>query len=253
MKPTLIALPVLSIEAVPAAALLHLSDWDREIPIVGYCWLYRAEPQKAWTLIDTGTESVAGANAGRPPRRQWWARPLAEAMHNHGVAFADVADVVLTHLHHDHCGSVERFPAARWHVPAREWQFVTDPKSSDLATEPVFPRTLFPRMAAHGVEQMADGDQPVPHLRVRHLGGHTVGLMAVEVLDENGDVLVVLGGDVMPLYENLSRSIPPGTLWHWGECKRALQHLASYSVPVLPSHDPLVMHNYPQGVILNGA
>jgi glyoxylase-like metal-dependent hydrolase (beta-lactamase superfamily II) len=108
-------------------------------------------------------------------------------------------------------------------------------------------------MDQHGVEQMADGDQPVAGLRVRHLGGHTVGSMAVEVLDPAGEVLLVLGGDVMPLYENLTRSIPPGTLWHWGECRRALQRLASYRVPVLPSHDPLVMHNYPQGVILDGA
>ena len=63
-----------------------------------------------------------------------------------------------------------------------EWRFVNDPANADLVPEPVFPKPLFPRMAAHGLFAMADGDMPVPGLRVIHLGGHTVGSMAVEVL-----------------------------------------------------------------------
>lgn len=249
---TLIALPLLSIESVPGPALLHLSDYDREIALSGYAWLYRAASASRWTLIDTGTESLEAANAGRPSRRCWHARPLAEGLCQHGVKVEDVADVVLTHLHHDHCGSIERFPAARWHVPGLEWTFVNNPANADLVLDPVYPRALFPQMARHGVATMSDGDEPVPGLRVRHLGGHTVGLVAVEVLDRSGEPQIVLGGDVMPLYENLSRSIPPGTLWHWGECRRALQRLAAYRVPVLPSHDLKVLQQYPQGVILHG-
>mgnify|MGYP000877811823 CR=1 FL=1 len=247
----LIAVPVLSIEAVPAPALLHLSDWDREVSILGYAWLYRAESQAAWTLIDTGTEAVAGVNLGRAPRRQWRARPLVEALGQHGVATQDVGDVVLTHLHHDHCGSIEQFPTARWHVPAVEWRFVNDPANDDLVREPVFPKPLFARMGTHGVVEMSDGDAPVPGLRVIHLGGHTVGTMAVEVLDRHGKPQVVLGGDVMPLAENLRRTIAPGTLWHWGECQRALRRLAEYRVPVLASHDPQLLEQYPQGVVLH--
>lgn len=248
----LIAVPLLSIEAVPGPALLHLSDYQREIPLSGYAWLYRPEPQSAWALIDTGTESPGEVNASRSARRQWHCRALAPALAEHGVAIDDVTDVVLTHLHHDHCASVERFPAARWHVPAVEWAFVNDPANADLAPDPVFPRSLFPRMASHGVRALADGDEPVPGLRVRHVGGHTVGSLIVEILDPSGEAEIVLGGDVMPLDENLSRLIPPGTLWHWGECRRALQRLAAYRVPVLPSHDPQVMRVYPQGVILHG-
>ncbi len=136
---TLIAVSLLSIEAVPGPALLHLSDYEREYAVSGYGWLYRAGPQSPWTLIDTGNESPEAANAGRPARRRWQSYPLAPALARHGVALEDVADVVLTHLHHDHCGSLERFPAARWHVPAAEWAFVNDPASVDLAPEPLFP------------------------------------------------------------------------------------------------------------------
>lgn len=249
---TLIALPVMSIEAAPGPGLLHLSDWDREIPIVCYAWLYRSGAQARWTLIDTGNEAVVGANMGRLPRRQWRARSVVEALARHGVTPDDVSDVVLTHLHHDHCGSIERFPAARWHAPAVEWRFVNDPANADLVPEPVFPKPLFPRMAAHGLFAMADGDMPVPGLRVIHLGGHTVGSMAVEVLSAAGEVSVVLGGDVMPLAENLRRTIAPGTLWHWGECRQALRRLAQYRVPVLPSHDPQLLRDYPEGRILHG-
>ena len=273
MSPTLIAVPLLSIEAAPAPALLHLSDFGRELPVFGYAWLYRPAVDAAWTLIDTGNENPQAANVGRPPQRCWqvleapqplsrsrergrgegglsfWDRLLAQ----HGVRPEQIADVILTHLHHDHCGSIERFPAARWHAPAVEWEFVSNPQNADLAPEPLYPRALFPRMARHGVLPLADGDEPVAGLRVVHLGGHSIGSLAVEVLDAAGAVRLVLGGDVMPLYENLARSIPPGTLWHWGECRRALARLAAYRVPVLPSHDPRLMQEYPQGVILDAA
>jgi glyoxylase-like metal-dependent hydrolase (beta-lactamase superfamily II) len=252
MTATLIALPVLSIPAVPAPALLHLSDYGRELPIVGYAWLYRPAEDAAWTLIDTGTEQVAAANVGRPPERCWQARPLVELLADHGIAVQQVADVIVTHLHHDHCGAIERFPNARWHVPAVEWQFVVDPQNADLAPEPLYPRPLFERMARHGVCPIIDGARPVSGLRMVHLGGHTVGSMAVEVLDGSDEVRVVLGGDVMPLYENLARGIPPGTLWHWGECRRALARLAAYRVPVLPSHDPKVLEEYLLGVVSDG-
>lgn len=247
----LIALPLLSIDGVPGPALLHLSDYGRQIPLSGYAWLYRDGPQSKWTLIDTGTESLEAANAGRPPERRWKARPLVAELARHQVGIRDIGDVLITHLHHDHCGSIEQMPAARWHVPRKEWEFVNDPANGDLVPEPVFPRAVFPRMAEHGVVLMSDGDRPVPGLRVRHLGGHTPGLMAVEVCDRAGQLRVVLGGDVMPLYENLSRAIPPGTLWHWGECKRALERLGAYGVPVLPSHDVRLLEQYPGGVILH--
>jgi glyoxylase-like metal-dependent hydrolase (beta-lactamase superfamily II) len=247
----LIALPLLSIDTAPSAALLHLSDFGLQVPLSGYAWLYRDSPQSKWTLIDTGTESLEAPNAGRPPERRWKARSLVAELARHGVAIKDIGDVILTHLHHDHCGSIEQMPAARWHVPRIEWEFVNDPANADVVPEPVFPRALFPRMAKHGVVLMSDGDQPVPGLRMLHLGGHTPGLMAVEIYDQAGKLQVVLGGDVMPLYENLSRGIPPGTLWHWGQCKRALERLSTYTVPVLPSHDVKLMEKYPSGVILH--
>jgi glyoxylase-like metal-dependent hydrolase (beta-lactamase superfamily II) len=250
--PELIAVPVLSIEAVPAPALLHLSDYGRELPILGYAWLYRPDRDARWILIDTGTEDVEPANVGRPPSRCWRARSLLPSLVCRGILAEEIADVIVTHLHHDHCGAIGLLGGARWHVPAVEWAFVNDPVNADLTPEPLFPRSVFRQMADHGVMTMADGDEPVAGLRMRHLGGHTVGAMAVEVLDPRGAVRVVLGGDVMPLYENLSRAIPPGTLWHWGECRRALERLAAYDVPVLPSHDPELMQKFPEGVVLDG-
>ena len=36
-----------------------------------------------------------------------------------------VTDVILTHLHYDHGGNLDRFPAARFHVQDREVAFAT--------------------------------------------------------------------------------------------------------------------------------
>ncbi len=253
--PQLIALPVLSIEAVPACAVLHLSDYDREVPITGYAWMYRSgmsNGDEGWTLIDTGMNDPKPVNADRPARRQWHSHSLVEAMAQHGVAPGDVNRVILTHLHLDHCGGLELFPHARWYVPAIEWQFARDPANADLAREPLYSRSVLDRMAAHGVELLADGDCPALGLRVRHVGGHTPGSIALELLNHEGQVRLVLAGDVAPLYDNLRREIPPGTLWHWGECRLALSRWSSAPYPVLPNHDSRLLADFPDGVILNG-
>lgn len=250
--PTLIAMPVLSIEAVPACAVLHLSDYDREVPLNGYAWLYRSNDSDGWTLIDTGMSDPSAANVGRIPKRQWQAYSLTEAMARHGVSPEEVHGVILTHLHIDHCGSLEEFPNASWCVPKLEWQFAGDPANADLAREPLFCRKVLKQMHEHGVKLLVDGDCPAPGLRVRHIGGHTPGSIALEVLDGVGDVRLALAGDVAPLYDNLTRMIPPGTLWHWGECRRALARWAAVKYPVLPNHDVRLLKTYPNGIVLNG-
>lgn len=254
--PRLIAIPVLSIEAVPACAVLHLSDYDREVPITGYTWLYRPAltdgEEEGWTVIDTGMDDPSTVNAGRLTRRQWQSHSLTDAMACHGVSPDDVSRVVLTHLHLDHCGALDCFSRATWHVPAIEWRFARNPANADLAREPMYSRKVLNLMDGHGVELLADGDCPAPGLRVRHVGGHTPGSIALEILDADGSVRMALAGDVAPLFDNLERQIPPGTLWHWGECRRALSRWSSAKYPVLPNHDSRLLAKFPYGIILNG-
>ena len=47
---------------------------------------------------------------------------LVEQLARLGIAPADVAHVILTHLHEDHVGEVARFPAATVHVSRLEWE-----------------------------------------------------------------------------------------------------------------------------------
>lgn len=248
----LIALRVLSIEAVPAPALLHLNDYGRMMPLAGYAWLYRYDDQSRWVLIDTGIEDLEAMNLGRQPRQRWSAHPVRDQLARYSIGVDDIGDVILTHLHSDHCGAIDLFTDARWHVPAKEWAFVCDSANKDLVPEPLFSRRVIEQMRGHGVHLLHDGDRPIHGLRTIHMGGHSVGSMAVEIYDQTGELSVVLAGDVVPLYENLTRQIPPGTLWHWAECVRALKRLAGFGVPVLPSHDPQLLSHYPEGVILGG-
>lgn len=44
-----------------------------------------------------------------------------------GLDPADVTDIVITHLHFDHCGGLELLPHARVHVQQAEWDFAADP------------------------------------------------------------------------------------------------------------------------------
>lgn len=47
---------------------------------------------------------------------------LVEQLARLGIAPPDVAHIVLTHLHEDHVGEVQRFPAATVHVSRLEWE-----------------------------------------------------------------------------------------------------------------------------------
>jgi glyoxylase-like metal-dependent hydrolase (beta-lactamase superfamily II) len=69
---------------------------------------------------------------------------LERALAAHGIAPADVTDVILTHLHLDHAGGSTRrgpqgavectFPNATWHVQRRHWQWAQAPTERDRAS-----------------------------------------------------------------------------------------------------------------------
>ena len=42
-----------------------------------------------------------------------------------GIEATTVSDVILTHLHYDHVGNFDRFPAARFHLQEREMAYAT--------------------------------------------------------------------------------------------------------------------------------
>ena len=73
-------------------------------------------------VVDTGFDAAVATKRGRI-----FLRCPSEGLTLLGIDPASVRDVVLTHLHYDHCGNQGLFPNARFHLQAAEMAYATGP------------------------------------------------------------------------------------------------------------------------------
>ncbi|MDH3451103.1 MAG: MBL fold metallo-hydrolase, partial [Gammaproteobacteria bacterium] len=86
-----------------------VDDHDSPMPLDYYIWVVRNDQRTI--VVDTGfNHTEAGARA-RPIMRL----PRA-ALARVGIDASEVKDVVITHLHYDHAGTLGDFPRARFHL-----------------------------------------------------------------------------------------------------------------------------------------
>jgi glyoxylase-like metal-dependent hydrolase (beta-lactamase superfamily II) len=144
-----------------------------------------------WVLVDTGLGGF-----GRPPYDV--TSRIDEELRAVGVAPADVAHVVLTHLHADHSGGASladgspRFPNARYHVHPEDWSFFGAHRTPDDFTG----RFAMAALEGIGLLDLDPTDHAiVPGLSLKHAPGHTPGHRVVRVDDGNDTMLIV--GDLL--------------------------------------------------------
>jgi glyoxylase-like metal-dependent hydrolase (beta-lactamase superfamily II) len=119
-----------------------------------------------------------------------------------------VTDVILTHLHFDHCGGTFRegeggleltFPTARHWVQQRHWDWARHPSERDRAS---FRPDDFLLLEERGQLQLIDGAREImPGVRVSPINGHTPGQQMVEF--DSGEGVVVYCGDLLPFLSQL--------------------------------------------------
>jgi len=154
-------------------------------------------------LVDTGmgdrwSEKQLGIFALERRPNQLVAE-LAEA----GITRESITDVVLTHLHFDHCGGTLRedndqlkpiFSNARHWVQKRHWDWASSPSERDRAS---FRSEDFLALVEHGQLQQVDGaSEIIPGVRVTPISGHTPGQQIVEF--HTGQGVVVYVADLLP-------------------------------------------------------
>ncbi|HOO99930.1 MAG TPA: MBL fold metallo-hydrolase [Bacteroidales bacterium] len=145
---------------------------------------------------------------------------LVEGLRNRGYGPGDITDVVLTHLHADHCGGCVRqiqggtgyelvFPDAIHHVSRTQWEWAlkNNPREADAFLE----ENILP-IGQSGRLNLIDEDGPLYEgFELRICYGHTPGLM-VPVVDHKGKKLVYTGDLIptmahIPLIWNMSYDI----------------------------------------------
>ncbi|MDP6873218.1 MAG: N-acyl homoserine lactonase family protein [Alphaproteobacteria bacterium] len=196
-------------------------------------------------VVDTGFERTEGARRDRTITRL-----PAEGLEIIGIDAAKVEDVIITHLHYDHAGTLDDFPAARFHLQEKEMRYATGnhmcqaPFGHAYSADHVctMVRRVFDgRVAFH------DGEgQIAPGITVHWIGGHTAGVQCVRVLTKRG--WVVLASDAAHFYENMEATAPFPIVYSAADMVQGyatMRGLAESDKHIIPGHDPLVRARYP--------
>ena len=216
---------------------------DGAMPLDYFIWAI-VSPART-IVVDTGF----GEREARERGRQLLRTPRA-ALASIDIDSHAIDDVLITHLHYDHAGTMADFPQARFHLQDLEMQFATGRHMRHkvmryaFAVEDVvnFVRHVFnERVVFH------DGDAEIaPGISVHHVGGHTMGLQCVRVHTQRG--WVVLASDASHYYENMQAVAPFPIVFDVAQMIEGydiLRKWADSEDHIIPGHDPLVLKRYP--------
>jgi glyoxylase-like metal-dependent hydrolase (beta-lactamase superfamily II) len=216
---------------------------DELMPLDFFVWAIKSEQKTI--VVDTGFD----IETARKRHRTYLRSPI-EMLADVGIDANEVTDVVVTHMHYDHCGNLLAFPNARIHIQDDEMAYCTGRCMGHEALRKPFEakdvmsaiRCLFEgRLVFHkGKSQIAEG------VFLHHVGGHTKGLQVVSVPTARGGI--VLASDAAHYWANIRERSPfpivvdlEGMLEAYG----TIESLADGPYHVIPGHDPRVLEVFP--------
>lgn len=216
---------------------------DGPMPMDYFLWVIRGEGRVV--VVDCGFNAEVAAKRGRT-----LCQTPAEALALLEIDPDVVPDLVLTHLHYDHVGNLDLFPAARFHLQEQELHFAVGrhmkhaflraPFEVDDVVELV--RLNYAgRVCLHrGVVELHPG------IKLHPAPGHSAGLQFVQVNTKRG--LVVLASDASHFYENMEAGRPFPIVISTADTLESydlVRAAAASPEHIIPGHDPLVMERYP--------
>lgn len=195
---------------------------DIHIPLIGipgrtshgYLGQASAAVVDETTMVDVGP-------IGRQPL-------LEKALDEFGIDPTDVEDILLTHVHFDHCDNIDIFPNATIHVYEDEWERIED-GDLDWAT-PAQATALFEDFEVNLFEE---GDV-IQDMEVVHTPGHTEH--HVSFVLEDDDLTFGFTGDAVKNTRELS-TMDPMVLYDKDAAVDTLERMADRLDFVVPGHD----------------
>jgi glyoxylase-like metal-dependent hydrolase (beta-lactamase superfamily II) len=91
---------------------------DAPMPLDYFVWAMKSGDRSI--ILDTGFDEAMGVKRGRQ-----FLRSPAVGLQAIGVRPDKVGDVILSHMHYDHCGNYDMFPAAKYHLQDKEMEYCT--------------------------------------------------------------------------------------------------------------------------------
>jgi glyoxylase-like metal-dependent hydrolase (beta-lactamase superfamily II) len=176
-------------------------DARHRIPLAMRCLLLEGDGRLV--LVDNGLGDKSDAKFSDIYGVDHASSELHRSLRQAGFEAADVTDVVLTHLHFDHCGGstlrradgglAVAFPEATFHVQRAHWDWahVSPREQASFLAENLDP------LEASGQLRLLDGEgEVVPGVEALVVDGHTRGQQLLKISD--GDQTVLYAADLLP-------------------------------------------------------
>lgn len=197
---------------------------------------------KTTVILDTGFNEEVAKKRGR----EYLHSPI-DGLQALGIEPSGVNHVVISHMHYDHIGNVEKFPKATFYLQSAEMAFYTSP----AAQEPRFSQPIETNDVVKLVHlkdenriHFLEGDQEVlPGITLHLVGGHTSGSQIMRVKTKRG--AVVLAADAIHYYEEIEKFRPFPILHDLARMKRGYETVKALADSSDHIIDPLVMERYP--------
>jgi len=241
-------------------------DDQNRIPLHMRCLLL--EGRGRLILVDTGIgDTFVGTKYRDIYAVDTESASLQSSLAAHGFGVEDVTDVVLTHLHFDHCGGSTRqtgeghevvFPNATFHVQSDHWAWAMEANPKEKGS---FLKQNFAPIEANGQLHLVDGAQTLfDGVEVILAHGHTESQQLVKVTgtrDNGTETTLVYVADLLPTTHHLA---PAWTMAYdvrplttIDEKATFLEHAADAEWNLFFEHDPEVavssLHRTDRGVV----
>ncbi|MCX6198634.1 MAG: MBL fold metallo-hydrolase [Bacteroidetes bacterium] len=129
---------------------------------------------------------------------------LEKSIHELGFSFDDVTDVLLSHLHFDHCGGaikreeeklVPAFKNATYWSNEKHWDWATQPNDREKAS--FLKENILPIQQSGQLKFAAEGSNPIhPNIMMKTVSGHTEAMFIPHI--KVGDKTLVYCADLFP-------------------------------------------------------
>ncbi len=222
-------------------------DEKNRIPMAARALLLVGDERRI--LIDVGNGAKMNERLSAIYKIDSSKNDLLSSLKVKNISPGEITDVLLTHLHFDHCGgSTYRdgkalkptFPNARYYVQREHWEWAQKPTERDKAS--FFPDDFMP-LYERGILHFTEGEGEIlPGISCRICSGHTTALQAPLISDGKSSLLYV--ADLMPTISHVQLPWVMGydlrPLVTLEEKRRILNEAVDGNWTLFFEHDPFV-------------
>jgi glyoxylase-like metal-dependent hydrolase (beta-lactamase superfamily II) len=230
----------------PVSSLVAGADRARRADIAMTIWVLKGVDGRV-AIVDTGFhreryfQQFAVKDYVKP----------SDALAPLGLRADDVTDIFLTHMHWDHAGGIDLFPAARVWIQKDEYEYYAGEAWQSRSTHGGIDAEDVAAIVKRNLDGKVsfvrgDDDTSISGVTFGVGGKHTWQSQFVTVRTRR-DHTVVLASDNMYLYENLDTHTPVAQTLDAASNLRAqdrMRAIASTLALVIPGHDPAVFARF---------